>query len=554
MPRVPEYSNFQTQESVTPNVQFQAPSGPTAGAIAAEQQGQMGRAMQVAGGELHKIAMDAAEQANQVRINDAVNSAVQAKLKLTYDQKDGFIGLKGKDAIERPDGKPLDQEYSEKLQTQFEQIKSGLANTAQKQAFDFHAGQILSQFQHGVGAHMAREYAVHRNSVADGTVSINLQQMSLPGADGQTIAMSVNAIKGAVNDKFRGLAATDIEARIIDAVSPGHVAVIANAVDSGNMQGARNYLESVTAELTPRAREAATKLLESGDFERRTQDKADEVYARFGSDMPGALAEVRKTMNGKEEDAVVTRLKTLDAERVGMRERAQRDAADIAWKTYANSGGLSKIPPSVLASMDGKDLDSLRRTAKADAQAKIDRTEVKTDPNVYYALSVAAAQDPKFKAEDLRRYFDKLNPSDRKHFIDLQSKVIKPDSEDQVVGVGEQKSAVIKSLGLRDKEAGVFHMVADKALFSEQQDKGRKLNQEERQKVLDRLVIQGDVQGRWTDTHLYSAIAEGREASFKATWSDDDKRKAKAALIRQGINTPTDEQISATLRAVYKVK
>ena len=73
MPRVPTYDNFQTSISQAPRAQFQAPSGPTGDAIAANNLSQTGQALSQAGGAMAKMALDAATQANQVRVDEALN-------------------------------------------------------------------------------------------------------------------------------------------------------------------------------------------------------------------------------------------------------------------------------------------------------------------------------------------------------------------------------------------------------------------------------------------------------------------------------------------------
>ncbi|HUM36512.1 MAG TPA: lysin, partial [Anaerolineae bacterium] len=85
MPRVPTLDNFQTGISTaTPNL-----NGPTAGEIQGRQAMQMGEAMGQAGGALSKIMLDAVDQQNQVRVNDAMNQAIAARLKLTHDKDAG---------------------------------------------------------------------------------------------------------------------------------------------------------------------------------------------------------------------------------------------------------------------------------------------------------------------------------------------------------------------------------------------------------------------------------------------------------------------------------
>src|SRR5690242_12862049 len=67
------------------------------------------------GQDLARMQIDAQNQVNQTRVNDANNQAVEAKLHLTYDKENGYINLQGKSALDRPDGKPLDVEYGDKF-------------------------------------------------------------------------------------------------------------------------------------------------------------------------------------------------------------------------------------------------------------------------------------------------------------------------------------------------------------------------------------------------------------------------------------------------------
>lgn len=556
MPVVPVYGGPQVQATAAPNQRF------TVGAQAADIRNTAGASIEKLNEGLGAVgdAMARAEaQADQVRVNEAMNKAVEAKLRRTYDPQMGYVGLKGKGALEKPDGTPFDLETEAVggLQQDLDGIAKSLGNERQRSLFQQQAGQLTNQYRRGVLGHVAREFGEYQVGVQQGTRDAGYQQMALAWGDADAVAQARGAISASVAEegRLRGWSGQQVEAARIEALSKGNLAVIASAVDAGKLDYAREYMKQVDSELTPNTRLHLQKILDVGDFEAKTQSKADELYGKFGGDIAGALKEVRATMSGKEEDAVVTRLKTLDSERVALRERAQKDAADEAWRTYASTGSLSKIKPSILTAMDGKDLEALRRTAKAEAEAREAKTQLKTDPSVYYALTIASTQDPQFKNEDLRRYMDKLSPSDFKHFVDIQSRVAKPEKAAEVVSITEQKSALVKTLGLKDEQAGMFHQAADSALFAAQTAKGSALNQDERQKVLDRLVLQGSTPGNWFGTNskrAFEAQAEGKP--FTPEWSDADKRKAAEALQKRGVAKPTSAQIDATLKAAYGIQ
>lgn len=559
MPRVPTYDNFKVEQNNLPNAQlrpagarFDAPFSADQATMPGRQMQSFGQQLSQAGGAYARIAIDELETANQVRVNAATNEAYKARLELTFNPNEGFSHLKGENALKRPNDQSLDQEYGEKLQKRLDSIAQGLGNDAQRAKFKQQADQVSMQFQSSLNQHIAKEFGDYQNSVDDGTIQTGREQMALAWSDPAAVKQAQDAVRAAVANKGlrMGVSGKALEAATVEALSPGHAAVIASAVDSGNVAYAKEYMMQVNAELTPQARLQLTKTVEAGDFEERTQVAAGDLFAKHSGNISKALAEAREKFTGKEEDGIVTRLKTLDSERVALRERGQRDATDAAWRIYAQTGSMAKIPASVLGSMDGKDLTALRKTARADAEG----LEIKTDPNIYYALTVASATDPNFKNEDLRRYFDKLSPTDRKHFADVQAKAMKGDEGGQMATITQQKDTIVKSLGLKGTDVGVFHQVADKAMLAEQTRLGRMPSQEERQKVLDRLVLEGTTPGTlWnSNTRAFKAQAEGK--TFTPVFNDSQKRQATAALQRQGIKNPTAQQVDAVLRATYETK
>lgn len=559
MPRVPTYDNFKVEQNNLPNAlirpagaRFDTPFTAEQATLPGRQMQSFGKQLGEAGAVINRIAYDEMETANQVRVNDATNAAYKARLELTFNPNEGFVNLKGENALKRPNDKSLDQEYGEKLAQRFDTIAKGLGNDAQRAKFKQQADQITMQFQSSLNQHIAKEFSDYQNSVDDGTIQTGREQMALAWSDPAAVKQAQDAVRGAVANKGlrMGISGKALEAATVEALSPGHAAVIASAVDAGNTKYAKEYMLQVTAELTPQARLQLTKTVDAGDFEERTQGAAGDLFGKHKGNISAALAEARATLSGKDEDAVVTRLKTMDAERVALRERGQRDATDTAWRIYAQTGSMAKIPASVLGAMDGKDLVALRKNARADAEG----IEVKTDPNIYYALTVASATDPNFKNEDLRRYFDKLSPTDRKHFADVQAKAMKGDEGGQMATITQQKDTIVKSLGLKGTDVGIFHQVADKAMLAEQARLGRMPSQEERQKVLDRLVLEGTTPGTlWnSNTRAFKAQAEGK--AFTPVFNDSQKRQATAALQRQGIKNPTAQQVDAVLRATYETK
>jgi hypothetical protein len=353
------------------------------------------------------------------------------------------------------------------------------------------------------------------------------------------------------------------EQLLLKATNQIHGQVVQSQIDAQNLDQARDYLQRYGNEMTPETFGRAKKALEIGTSDAKEQGLAESFWNSSNNNIAGALKMAREKLSGREEDQVVQRLKIFESERTSIIQAGQNDAKDKAWRSYSETGNFSKIPPSILASMDGADLASLQRTAKADLEARTKGTEVKTNSNVYYQLTQEAMSNPDFadpRKFDLRQYFDRLSPGDRNHFINLQRTIGTKNEAPEAVTTQQQISAVTKQLGLKDEKAGMFASQANEALFAAQVNKGGKLNQAERQKVLDGLVLQGEIlTGSWfrpdPNVYRFEARARGEEGKFKPEFTDAQRARAREVIINNTRNkNPTKKDVEDLLYETYGIQ
>ena len=177
MPRVPTQDAFRVAPNTLPQVQFSQPNAPD---IAGQQAQQLGQAMGQAGQQATRIAMDMQQQANDLRTTEALNKLKEQALRMTYDKDVGYTNLRGANALERPDGKPLADEYTEQLQKQADEIAASLGNDAQRAAFSANAAGVLGGFRGNVMQHESREFETYALSVSEGVQSTALRELG-PG-------------------------------------------------------------------------------------------------------------------------------------------------------------------------------------------------------------------------------------------------------------------------------------------------------------------------------------------------------------------------------------
>ena len=509
MPVVPVYDNLQTGiRPAAANV-----SGPAPGAIAADQMQGAARAVNDAAGQMGKILLDAQEQANQVRVNDAMNQAIGARLKWTHDKEAGFTVLQGRAALDRPDGKSLDFEYEEKLSADLGGIAGSLGNDAQKRAFQMQAGQLVTQFRGQVQAHMATESKQFALSTQAGTVKVAQDQAGLEPFNPDIRTQSANAIKAAVAEagRIQGLAPVDVLARTVEALSPMHGTVLTAMIQQRRLDDAKAYLADSRAELTPTDRAKFEGALQIGQQREKVQAWGDSVMGKSLS-QADALAATREKFAGVDRDEAVKEIEQRYQEREIARTRDAKATGNAAWSAVMETG---RIPAPMLADLRTKApeeerqirdwLDAKWRRAKADAEGK-----ATTDMDVYYGLRRMAMDDPAaFGQIDLRKSQPYLKDGDLKHLIEIQGGISRNDakameSQRMLKSTLSAVRADVLAAGIdltpkegtpQAKQTAIFMGTLTQALDAATASKGSPLTAEEGKRIGLSMVREGVEQG-----------------------------------------------------------
>lgn len=254
---VPSYSSFQASQSSAPDVNLQAP-GTNPGAIGAAQAADNGQALQHVGAAASQIALSMQDQINQTRVNDAVNQARIAQQDLTYNPQSGYKVLQGHDALQRPGGLPLADEYGDKFKSSLSDIAGALGNDDQRRMFAQASTQLQSQFNGEVEAHSLQQFGVYHDSVNDATIALAKDGIEknwdnpdfiyghTDPTTGEHTPGAIDAIKAATYAKAQqhGLEGAPAEAAILESVSTTHRAVIQAALENNNPAYAVHYMEA----------------------------------------------------------------------------------------------------------------------------------------------------------------------------------------------------------------------------------------------------------------------------------------------------------------------
>lgn len=256
MQRAPQ---FATPQLVTGKVRGTSARPDLVAGITPEAAAMPGRQLSAAGQALTGLSADAARiitdiqaQANGLVVDNAVNQSKEAAMRLAYDKDAGFTSLRGYDALNRPDGKSLAEEYLGKFDEATQSIAKGLKNDPQRQAFANERAGLRMSLEAQAVQHETAQFREYNISTQEGTISTETDNVGRNYNNPEITNQAVSRIKGATYmlGKALGKSATWIEAKQRDATSKAHVSALKGAITDTNLGFADAYIKAHASEMT----------------------------------------------------------------------------------------------------------------------------------------------------------------------------------------------------------------------------------------------------------------------------------------------------------------
>ena len=300
MPRVPTYDNFQQMPAQLRPVEMQAAMPRVdPGAQAAN----FGQAAQRAGAVAMDMELEALKHANQLRVDDALNKALEAEMRLAYDKDAGYTNQRGISALERASGKPLADEYDEEFGKAIESIGAGLGNDYQRQVFGQAIAKRRAAFRAGAMKHEADEFRTYTLSVREGTIATRMQQIGLNYNNPEVIDEAITSIRAATYDaaKLQGKSAEWAAAQARKMASNAHKTAIAAALEKNDVAYADRYLKRYGKDMEADDLLQATGLITKEMDLRVGTSAATEVMGRWAPKIvPGDMDRLTNIVMGIE--------------------------------------------------------------------------------------------------------------------------------------------------------------------------------------------------------------------------------------------------------------
>lgn len=242
MPRVPQLDNFGVQPNQLPGGQVRAVAPRV---DPGQQLQQFGQQLERTGARVMDFENEELKLANQLRVDDALNKALEIENRLAYDPQAGFTSQRGLSALERESGKPLADEYTEALGKEYESISGTLGNDWQRQQFAANTQKRAAQFRAAAMRHESQEFKTYALSVREGTIANRMNQIGLNYNNPEVIDEAVTSIRAATHDmaRLQGKSAewTEMQARRM--TSNAHKLALGTAIEKNDITFADDYLK-----------------------------------------------------------------------------------------------------------------------------------------------------------------------------------------------------------------------------------------------------------------------------------------------------------------------
>ncbi|HQN13667.1 MAG TPA: hypothetical protein PLP74_16225 [Quisquiliibacterium sp.] len=440
------------------------------------------------------------------------------------------------------------QTMSDQQRAAFQQRLQRVRLSAVENMADFEAGELRTQRE--LSRTAATAAAI---TDAVGYVGTAQQAGMINDAKGRILgALRAAAATEGWNTEYEGL-------KTQEALHNLHAQVIQRmAAEEGGAEKVAAYFEANKGEMDP----AKSDKLYELTAQAKVRDKAASAVNTLldqGKTEGEGLEWIRQNLEGDAREQARLRWREHWADMSQAEQHTQAQYTDQFYAQLAQRGSISRVDPTILQRMDPKVLVSERRVAEDRARVAAGReSKIQTDWDTYGGLrDMARTNRDKFLKEDLRRHFDKLAPAQREQLLDLQDSLAKPQKQVEVLTDDKQVGIVVGQLGLTKQRKAQFESAAYTALQEATRANGDKpLTVEQRQKVLDRLLIEGDVNG-WVPfggKRLYEVTGTPDAARFMPEVPKADRQAIIDAWRRKRGTTPTEAQIAETYMKTFELE
>lgn len=425
-----------------------------------------------------RIAVQEQERQNEIRLMSADRELSEAENELLYGD-DGALTKEGRNAFGVPD------QALSAYQERYQKLREGLANDAQREAFDRLYQQRVPSVQSQLLRHETRQIEVYERAETEAAIGQAQQTVSLAYNQPEVLDRELTRMEQilTMRGEENGLPPEAVDQAIVDAQSGALRNGIARALDQRDYDTARTLLDQHGERMRAADREQVASVLREAERRQTYRGMADDIVAQSG-DVADALERARSIEDDEAREAVRTRIRGHYADQELIENTRQAEAREGAFDTLMEANGdLDAIPDDVWAGLNVETRRALERRSSELRRG----VEPVTDYNAYDELerlySGSPQQQRDFANMDLlAEYGDQLSRAHLRRFMSMQSQIrqgLRQAADNQSSAGPSSQSLSGEVLGIRTRRAIVNDRVKALELDTEQAEGLRRHVQEQ---------------------------------------------------------------------------
>lgn len=229
--KVPVSNEFSVGVSNAPAAHFTAPSLPDVGVEVTR----AGNQAFSAGQEAINAQMKMLAEMNELATDNALAQVKAFEQDLRVNPNNGYESLRGENALNRPDGQSLVDEYDGYLMKRANEIKDTLKNDVQKSLFSQRLESIRQTLRNKTGEHLLSEGQKWKETSLNSQIDLAANSFTLSTSDEErdaAIKRAIGAAKGLQN--LNGWDSETMQKKVMDASDKAIRQVIDDQIDKGN--------------------------------------------------------------------------------------------------------------------------------------------------------------------------------------------------------------------------------------------------------------------------------------------------------------------------------
>jgi hypothetical protein len=345
--------------------------------------------------------------------------------------------------------------------------------------------------------------------------------------------------KAAVLGARKGWTTEQVQAEAGKNLSSMHLAQITKLAEV-NAEAAQAYYDANKAEVAFQNQARVEQVLK-GELD--NQFATQTAASMADKPLKEQLAEAAKIADPQRREKTLMQVRNNHA--LVKQAEAEQEAqfSDQAWQLFSRG---QKIPEVVLSGMNGRERAQLQESMRARSERLAAGTPVKTNPAALAKVYDMMRDDPAaFKNLRMATLTEAFSPSDIEQVARIQRDMNKPDGEKDVATTTQLIG--VYTGGYQPEKKSAFSQAFFDEINKLEKEKGRSATYDEKRKIGDRLVIDGEVlSGSFflndPNKRYFEATPEER-TRFAPTITSGDRKLVKDALMAEGVKNPTEAQI-----------